>query len=137
MKYIKILSYKYELYKNMIEKVPELKGKSFSHEYFVLKGGKLTIKGGYAWDGCRGPTIDTKNTFIAGIVHDVLYQSIRKGFLPIEDKQIVDKIFYRLLRENGMSWLRANYFYLGVKWFGGSSLKPKKDGEEQERIYEV
>ena len=121
----------------MMEEIPEMKAFTFDHEYFSLKDGIITIHKGYAWDGVSGPTIDTKNTFIAGIVHDALYQAMRVQILPQSQKKVADKIFQRLLRKNGMSWFRAKYFYLGVKWFGKSHVKPKDHGEEMEEVFEV
>ena len=42
-------------------------------------GSYLLIKDGYAWDGASGPTIDTKNTQTASLVHDGLWQLIAAG----------------------------------------------------------
>lgn len=137
MKYTKITSYKYELHDDFEISLPELPDFTFSHEYFGLHRKKLYVCKGYAWDGVSGPTIDTKDTFVGGLVHDVLYQAIREGFLPPETKSIADKIFHRLLLEHGMNRFRAKYFYLGVKWFGKSHIKTKKDGEEMEQVFEV
>lgn len=83
--------------------------------------GTLIIKKGFAWDGPSGPTIDTKDAHIAAIVHDVFYRCIRRGYLPLSIKPIADKIFYKLLRKNGMFILRALYWYLGVVLFGKKS----------------
>lgn len=137
MKYTKITSYKYELYEDLTVNLPELVKYSFYHGYFNMVEGRLTICKGYAWDGVSGPTIDTKNTFVAGVVHDALYQAIREKFLPPIEKKSADKIFRRLLRENRMSWFRSQYFYLGVKWFGKSHIKAKHDGEEMERVFTI
>lgn len=137
MKYKKITSYKYELYEDLTVAIPELSEYEFTHGYFELSQGLLLIRKGYAWDGVSGPTFDTKNTFVGGIVHDALYQSIREKFLPSTKKSTADKILRRLLREHGMSWFRSQYFYLGVKWFGKPSIKSKKHGEEQEIVFEV
>jgi hypothetical protein len=137
MKYTKITSYKYELHEDVAVSVPELSKYSFYHEYFSMAQGIIYIRKGYAWDGVSGPTIDTKNTFLAGLTHDALYQSIREKFLPPSEKATADKIFRRLLRANGMSWFRSQYFYLGVKWFGKSHIKTKKGGEAMEKVFEA
>jgi hypothetical protein len=137
MKYTKITSYKYELHEDLSVQLPELVKYSFYHEYFSMAEGLIFIRKGYAWDGVSGPTIDTKNTFVAGLVHDALYQAIRGKFLPPSEKKTADKIFRRLLRENGMSWFRAQYFYLGVKWFGKSHIKAKNGGEEMEQVFTI
>lgn len=136
MKYRKIINYKYELSEDFTTFLPEFIDKNyyFVHPFFSLDNAKLSINKYYAWDGVSGPTIDTKNTFVAGLVHDVLYQSIRLNLLPKSEKKLVDKIFKRMLIENGMSKFRATYFYWAVKWFGKNSTKKKKGGEEAERI---
>jgi hypothetical protein len=137
MKYTKITSYKYELHEDISVPVPELSEYYFYDEYFSIRCGVIFIYKGYAWDGVSGPTIDTKNTFVAGLVHDALYQAIRTKHLPKSEKITADKIFRRLLREHGMSWFRSQYFYLGVKWFGKSHIRPKKGGEDMEKVFEA
>lgn len=124
MKYKKITIYKYKLCEPLVIPVPELSGYTVENPYFSIIGGVMTISKNYAWDGPSGPTIDTKNSMIASLVHDVLYQCIRKKYLPISAKEIADKIFHKLCRKNGMSWVRAGYFYLGVKWFGKKHVIP-------------
>jgi len=42
------------------------------------KKGNLVVKSGYAWDGVSGPVIDTSNNLRASLVHDALYQLMRK-----------------------------------------------------------
>ena len=81
MKYKKISAYKYEIKEDITVDLFGDFYTDFSHEYFELKSGKLTIKAGYCYDGCSGPTIDTKSNMLAGLVHDVLYQAIRKKLL--------------------------------------------------------
>jgi len=173
MKIREISSYKYEL---MSDEIVILYGnlyQDFKHEYFELSGKVLTIRKGYQWYGTSGPTINTKSTRLAGLVHDVLYQAIRMGFLPKSYKNLADKNLkyfmrnYRPFKENIKnlknclkemikpesdysrweitkqsiyltkeiflrSWteFRACYFYLGVKWFGASSIKTKKEANE-------
>lgn len=93
--------------------------------------GTLVIKRGFAWDGASGPTFDTKNSFIPSIVHDVFYRFIRKGFLDISVKTIADDIFYKMLRANGMCFIKAFMWYLGVHFFG------KKSCTEPTRIIKI
>lgn len=86
-------------------------------------GGKLIIKAGYAWDGASGPTIDTKNTIRGSLVHDALYQLMREGHLSHEWRKQADKELYRILREDGMSALRAKLWYAGVRLGGGPAVE--------------
>lgn len=71
---------------------------------------KITVRDGYAWDGCSpklakiGPlwigTIDTKRNMRASCVHDALCQ-----FGAIEDfpytRRQTDVVFYNLMKEDG------------------------------------
>ena len=119
---------------DLVVYVPEMSPHQFQHPYFSLENSHIYIKTGYAWDGVSGPTIDTDNTFVAGIVHDALYQAMREKLLPASAKDEADKIFRRILREKGMSWVRSEYFYLAVKWFGKAHIKTDKNVE---KIFEV
>lgn len=137
MKYTKLTSYKYKLQEDLEVEIPELTKYEVLHDYFSMNDGKIYIKKGYAWDGVSGPTIDTKSTFVAGLVHDALYQGMRENLLPASEKITADKIFRRLLRNNGMTWFRSWYFYHAVKWFGKSHVKSKKHGEEMYQVFEA
>ena len=64
--------------------------------FIELTGGRIIIKKGYAWDGASGPTIDTKSSMRASLVHDALYQLIRLKLLPFSYKAIADKNFYNI-----------------------------------------
>lgn len=88
--------------------------------------GQLYIKKGYAWDGPSGPTIDTKDSMRASLIHDGIYQLIREGYLGTDWREHADNIFYNVLREDGMSKIRAWIWYQAVRWFGGKSLEPQK-----------
>ena len=42
---------------------------------------RICVERGYAWDGASGPTFDTCGAFEAALVHDVLYQCMRLGYV--------------------------------------------------------
>lgn len=90
----------------------------------------LLIRNGYAWDGPSGPTVDTKNFMRGSLVHDALYQLIRLEYL---DKNVyrkqADLELYRLCREDGMSWFRANIVYYGVRIGGNEAAR--RQGESK------
>ena len=92
--------------------------------YKLAKNGNLTIKTGYAWDGPSGPTVDTPAFMRGALVHDVLYQMIRRKQLPKECRKLADELLYTLCRMDGMGWVRAQYVYRAVRTFGGASAKP-------------
>ena len=83
----------------------------------------LDINKGYAWDGPRGPTIDTKTNMRASLVHDALYQLMREGLLPQHYRKAADKELYRIMIEDGACKWRAWYYYMGVRWRGAKYAK--------------
>lgn len=97
-----------------------VKGLAVNNWVYLNEDGLVTINDGYAWDGASG-AIDTKSIMRASLVHDALYQMIREG-LPIVRKE-ADKELYRICRESGMWWIRAQYIYWAVRLFGKVALK--------------
>ena len=93
--------------------------------WLLYHDGLLIVNRGYAWDGPSGPTIDTKNFMRGSVVHDVLYQAIQLGLLPFSYRQKADKELDKLLKEDGMSWLRRKYVYRSLRLFGGGAAKSK------------
>jgi hypothetical protein len=84
---------------------------------FLGQDNLLILEKGYACDGPSGPTIDTKNFMRGAFIHDCLYQLCREGYLEKNIyRPIADRILYDVIREDGMSWLRATYIYYGVRW---------------------
>ena len=100
-------------------------------EFIELGDGIITIMEGYCWNGASGPAIDTRNTMRGSLVHDALYQLMRIGKLGQENKLIADSTLRRILIEDGMSTLRAWYFYKGVRLFGGKASKVQKQKEPE------
>ena len=128
IKYRKIDSYKYQLMERYVHetqwavpKTQETRGK-----WVVLsKTGRLTLKKGYAWDGPSGPTIDTKNFMRGSLVHDALYQLMRERVLDHrKNRKRADKLLRTNVREDRMSWFRAQWVYRGVRLFGGAAARP-------------
>ena len=94
------------------------------HEMFFIWNWKLNVHKGYAWDGASGPTIDDNSNYRASLVHDVLYQCIREGFLDKSFRPIADRVFYDILREDGMPRWRAMYYYAAVRLLGWMFVRP-------------
>ena len=95
-------------------------------EYFQLeRSGVLTIKEGYAWDGASGPAIDTADIMRASLVHDVLYQMIGMHLLDKTYRKKADEELYRICREDGMSWVRAQWVYRAVRLYGKANPDPE------------
>lgn len=108
-------------------------GRQFDCELLTLTtDGTLTIKGGYAWDGCSpklvigglalgtpdgvvDPGTGRPKTYFASLVHDVLYQCKASdiGVSRLE----VDALFLNMLRRSGFRY--TGLYYRMVRLFGG------------------
>ncbi|MCY4441091.1 MAG: hypothetical protein OXE53_12865 [Deltaproteobacteria bacterium] len=81
-----------------------------SHCYFLFAQDRLLVTAGYEWDGATWG-VQTKNSFRGTLVHDALYHSMRDGILPQCVRRWADDEFYYMLRDDGMSWLRARTWW--------------------------
>ena len=137
MKYRDTRGYKYTVAETVSVDVPLFRASSFATSHFSLRFGRLTLRAGYAWDGASGPTWDTDDTIVPSLVHDALYQALRSGLLPPSARFDADLSFYRLMRERASSffgYVRALYFFLGVRAFGWLCTQPQQSGEAQDRV---
>ena len=97
-------------------------GQLIDNKYIRLQtDGVLTISSGYCWDGASGPAVDSKTIMRGSLIHDALYQLLRLEVLAEKFRQACDRELYTACRDDGMSWIRANYIYRAVRWFGRSS----------------
>ena len=125
MKYSK--GYKYRLEENL-----QIHTDIFVENEIFLQNIKLTTEGilkiskGYSWDGASGPTFDTKNTMLPALVHDALYELMRKGLLRLRHRQAVDSLFYKLLRQYGMGQFRAGIWYRAVKKYAVTAATKRR-----------
>lgn len=88
--------------------------------------GRLVVKKGYAWDGPSGPIVDTRENLRASLVHDALYQLMRRDFLKSRThRKSADQIFRDLCKEDGVSSVRANVYYRALRRFGKPSASPQ------------
>lgn len=91
----------------------------------LSKKGFLTVKKDYAWDGTSGPVIDTHENLRASLVHDAIYQLMRRGkvsYKKYRDK--ADRLFMKMCKQDGLSSMMARIFYEVLKRFGLSSAHP-------------
>lgn len=115
--------YKYQLVEGMALQTPITPSADIHTPYIRLTtDGYLMIAAGYAWDGPTGAR-DTKNLMRASLVHDALYQLMRHEHLLPGWRAAIDKLFYHIMREDGVNLLRARYIYTAVKWFGADYAK--------------
>jgi hypothetical protein len=121
--------YKYQLSGDVVGKSRILPAKDIDTEFIVLtRGGNMTIRSGYSWDGASGPTIDSKKTMTPSLIHDCYCQLIRNGHLGDGARKEADKYFFEMLREKPrkMWLLRAKIWYRGVRIGAKHKQKPKK-----------
>ncbi len=121
-------TYKYILEDNYRLELPSgfNPGLSIDTKFINIMEGTLFINLGYRWDGPSGPTIDSKNFMRGSLVHDALYQLMREGFLPQDFRKKADQLLKQHCKEDGMSFLRRNWVYLGVRAGGKSAAKKRE-----------
>ncbi len=123
MKYTE--GYKYRLEETEIFQT-EIYGWDIQLPFIELnKKGKLTLLPGYACDGPSGPTVDTKTFMRGAFAHDAFYKLMRMGLLPQKYRSYADNYLYKINREDGMSWFRAQYVRRGVRSFASFAANPK------------
>lgn len=130
MKYTKY-KYKFKVEENFSIKLP-YKIPDFEHQYASSKDSILSVKRGYAWDGASGPIINTRDTLVGSLVHDVLYQAMRLNLIKSnkENKKTADKIFFEILKMHGVNSIRRKVWYLAVRLFGKKSTKGLQDNDK-------
>ena len=120
--------YKYQLADTYSVQVDIFPMDNINTDFLILyDDGLLTIREGYAWDGASGPAIDTKNFMRGSLVHDALYQLMRLGLLRQEQRDAADILLRKIVREDGMSAIRAWWVYWGVRIGGAFSATPDGD----------
>lgn len=94
----------------------------------LLADGRLSISQGYAWDGPSGPSLDTLDFMRGSLVHDALYQLMREGHLPPHlYREQADVLLRKMIREDGMNWIRASLVYWVVRRFGDPYADPSNE----------
>jgi len=82
-------------------------GHSSVDDFITLEpNGRLLIRKGYAWNGATG-ILDTRSAIRASLVHDALYQLLRRDKLPRSAKAPADALFRTLGIEDGMWRIKA------------------------------
>ncbi len=122
--------YKYQLEQAYVIATP-FRPAAFVYTPFVRMDtdGTLYINSGYAWDGASGPTLDTKDSMRASLVHDALYQLMRLRFLPEEQRYVADDLFHQICLQDGMGKVRAAVWHWAVRIAGGPSAAPSGERE--------
>ena len=86
----------------------------------------MVVEKDYAWDGPSGPTIDTPNSMRASLVHDVLYQAMRERGFSKKFRWRADLEFLRILKSEGMWFLRRWIWWFGVRIWGDEHARQNR-----------
>jgi hypothetical protein len=120
--------YKYQLAEDYRVTIP-INGNTIKQGFIKLTTtGILTLQKGYAWDGPSGPAIDTKNFMRPSLVHDALFQLMRKKRLKVEEYfDIANRILRDMCVQDGMWKVRAWWVFHSVSMFGKSAADPSNE----------
>lgn len=114
MKYQIIKQYKYRLAEKISYDLGFNTNMDHICRWFRLSDDKLTVYKGYCWNGSN-VVQDTKMSLEASLVHDVLCQLIAQRLLPERFLPKANKLYRDMCIRGGMSKIRANMRYLGLK----------------------
>ena len=92
---------------------------------------KAHLHKGFRFDGGSGPARDAGGMQGYG-VHDLVYRLMRQGKLfPVKRwRAVADLFMYKLHRAAGMSWIRAQWLYRGVRLFAAGHAKQQPIDKE-------
>lgn len=129
MKQIKYTKgYKYQLCQDYVDVIPIQPKFNIDTDFILLDmRGNLVIKAGYAWDGASGPTIDTDSSMRGSLVHDALYQLMRKDLLQMSARPAADRLLEEICIEDGMWKFRAKIWERMVRKFAVYAALPEND----------
>ena len=129
--YYKKVCYKYTLTRDYSVQT-EIYGYEIKTAFIELTiNGLLTIKAGYSWDGASGPTIDTKSTLRASLIHDALFQLMRLNLIPRTYFKYANKLLKDIGIEDGMFETRAKLWEFATNKFSGAYIKSEYEPKEQ------
>lgn len=122
MEYQKIGHYKYRLAKDYRINTGIMP--SAHNDYISLDKGILIVKKHYAWDGSSW-SFD-KNSIVASLVHDALYQLMRERLLNKKHRQAADLLYRDICIACGLWKIHANFRYKMLRMFGKGAVKTKR-----------
>lgn len=76
--------------------------------------GLILVKAGYAWDGASGPTVDSDSSMRPSLLHDVICQLMRLGYVDRGYISYANNLFQQMCVEDGMFQARALIWRAGV-----------------------
>ena len=123
LQYRDISRYKYMVAEPYVHRT-DILGCACSTEFITLMDdGLLVVSPGYLWDGPSGPTIDSDCGMRGSLVHDCLYELMRRSLLESTWREYADRLLRETCIEDGMSEARANIWYASVRSFAAKCAK--------------
>lgn len=125
--------WKFQLGEDHVERLELRPAEAITTAFIKLsKNGRLRIKKGYAWNGPTLPVEPESSHMRASLVHDVLYQLMRLGKLDHQtDRELADRIFLQMCREDGMAPARAAWVHKAVEDLGARYARPRQQRESK------
>ena len=86
----------------------------------------LVVYEGFAWNGLSWMPdfFDSDKNLRASMAHDALYGLISIGHIPFNNRKYADRLFRRVLKEDGQGIIARSIMYFFVRWFAGFACKP-------------
>ena len=103
--------------------IPSKPGRAY---IYLSSGGRLTIFSGYAWNGPDGAIISTSHFMRASLVHDAIYQLIRRRAISEDFRLYADTLLKKMCRKDGISRLGAWWVYFAARTFGEMAAVPSE-----------
>ena len=117
MEYESLKDWKYRILKTYSLQTDIIPPKKIQTKFSTLStAGRLYIHKGFCWDGASG-AIDTKNIMRGTACHDAFCNWQQLGLITIDQRKQADKLLYKLIKQDGMSSLRAKVIYEAVRKF--------------------
>ena len=131
MKYRK--GYKYQLAEDELF-ITKLYGYNIITKRIELHpDGSLIVREGYACDGPSGPTIDRRENMSAAVLHDALYELMRKALLLHLHWPEADAEYGKQMKKCGAWDITVAINIAGLKFMNGKCALPKN----RKKVYEV
>ena len=86
-------------------------------EKYMITPEGIACLTGFGWDGPTGAP-DYEGTMHAALVHDVLCRAIAEGRLSRRYRKRADLEFRRVLKRDGVPWLRRCAWWWAVRLYG-------------------
>jgi len=115
LKYEGLKDWKYRVLETFTHQTDIIPPKEAKTKFSTLSiNGLITVDKGFCWDGASG-ALDTENTLFPSLIHDIGCNMYLLELVSDENRLQFDDLFYKLLKDEGMSSFRASYMYKAVK----------------------